>query len=130
MSPMLSSDDDQLKSEVVPNRNRKYYSYSVSASDLTQTKHILLEKEEQKLEFMKKIELTMEKIEYNLKRMGDILIETIPEILANQEILLAPFTQPSLESLQHPLAVGPYVSQPYIKNFPTLPLMYPPTTNY
>ena len=79
---------------------------------------------------MKKIELTMEKIEYNLKRMGDILIETIPEILANQKRLLAAFTQPSLESLQHPLAVGPYVSQPYMKNFPTLPPMYPPTTNY
>ena len=129
MSPIFSTDDDQPKFKVLTNRKRKYSSHSLSPSDLTQTKHIVLEKKQQKLDcIIKKIELSMDKIEYNLKRMGDIMMETIPEILANQNRLSAALTQPGLE---HPLpAVGSYVPHPYVKIFPPHPSMYPPTTDY
>ena len=97
MSPLLSTDDEQPILTGLPSRKRKFsYPLSDATRDmqLTDTKQILLEKEEEKLAVVKRIESSLERIESHMKRIGDML-QILPEIVANQKVITA-LTQPHM----------------------------------
>ena len=126
MSPLLSTDDEQPKLTGLPSRKRKFsYPLSDATRDmqLTDTKQILLEKEEEKLAVVKRIESSLERIESHMKRIGDML-QILPEIVANQKVITA-LTQPHM----YPQA-GSYAPPSYPKSFPSggAPPFYPPSS--
>ena len=126
MNPLLSTDDEQPKLAGLPSRKRKFsYPLSDATRDmqLTDTKQILLEKEEEKLAVVKRIESSLERIESHMKRIGDML-QILPEIVANQKVITA-LTQPHM----YPQARS-YTPPSYPKSFPSggAPPFYPPSS--
>ena len=77
---------------------------------LTNTKQILLEKEEEKLTVVKRIESSLERIESHMQRIGDML-QNLPEMIANQKAMLSALTQPHMH---------PFHSQDHLLRHPTL----------
>ena len=124
--PLLSTDDEQPILTRLPSRKRKCsYPLSDATRDmqLTDTKQNLLEKEEEKLAVVKRIESTLERIESHIKRIGDML-PILPEIVANQKVITA-LTQPHM----YPQA-GSYAPPSNPKSFPSggAPPFYPPSS--
>ena len=124
-SPLFSTDDDQPNLAGLPSRKRKFsYPLSGTTADmqLANTKKILLEKEEEKLAVVKRIESSLERIESHMQRIGDML-QNLPEMTADQKAMLSALTQPQM----HPLA-GPFAPPSYTRSFPS-GSFYPPSSS-
>ena len=122
---VFSTDDEQPNLAELPSRKRKF-SYPLSGApadmQLTNTKQILLEREEEKLTVVKRIESSLDRIESHMQRIRDML-QNLPDMIANQKAMLSGLTQPHM----HPFA-GPFAPPSYPKSFPSGPF-YPPSSS-
>ena len=122
-SPLFSTDDDKPNLEELHSRKRKF-SYPLSGAttevQLSNTRQILLDKEEEKLAVIRRMEASLQRIESHMERISDLL----PEMIANQKAMLSALTQ----HYSHPLA-GPFAPPSYPKIFPSAGAFYPPSSS-
>ena len=122
-SPLFSTDDDQPNLAGLPSRTRKfYYPLSGTAADmqLKNTKRILLEKEEDKLTVIKRIESSLERIESHAENRRYVSESTRDD---RKPKMFSALTQPQM----HPLA-RPFAPPSFTRSFPSGPF-YPPSSN-
>ena len=104
---------------------KENFSYPLSGTtadmQLANTKEILLEKEEEKLAIVKRIEFNLERIESNMQKIG-VMLQNLAGMIV-QKAMLSALTQPQM----HPLE-GPFAQPSYTRILHSGPF-YPPNSS-